>query len=448
MTTANFTKPVVTDLRADVLQYVRDYMAAQAKMFDGDTLVSQPTNTMRWSSANSRFEKWDGTTWQPLGGMRFDGATTVVASTSPLLSLQAPSSSPWALELKRTDLGTGSKVFNDNGSRWAFEHRPIFAGNLAVDAGNVGSYAPSPTGTGASGTWGISVTGSAASASSVPWSGVSSPPAITGLTADTAATANTVARRDSSGYLFGAYFNQSSSNNENPTISQVMVTNGSDGFFRKAGISALATAVQGAAGGSWPINVTGNAATASSASSASAVPWSGITSKPTTLSGFGITDAYPLSGNPSGFLTGITSGQVTGALGFTPYNSTNPSGFITSSGSISGSAGSVAWSGVTSKPTTLSGFGITDAYPLSGNPSGFLTGITSGQVTTALGFTPYNATNPSGFITSAGSISGNAATASAVAWSGVTSKPLNSITTTTSTATPTGGTAGDMVFVY
>jgi hypothetical protein len=37
--------------------------------------------------------------------------------------------------------------------------------------------------------------------------------------------------------------------------------------------------------------------------------------------------------------------------------------------------------------------------------------ITSSQVTTALGFTPYNDTNPSGFITSSASITGNAATA-------------------------------------
>jgi hypothetical protein len=50
----------------------------------------------------------------------------------------------------------------------------------------------------------------------------------------------------------------------------------------------------------------------------------------------------------------ITSSQVTTALGFTPYNSTNP--------------------------------------------SGYLTGITSGQVTTALGYTPYNSTNPNGYI--------------------------------------------------
>lgn len=47
-----------------------------------------------------------------------------------------------------------------------------------------------------------------------------------------------------------------------------------------------------------------------------------------------------------------------------------------------------AWSTITGTPTTRAGYGITDAYPLSGNPSSFLTGITSGQVTTALGITP------------------------------------------------------------
>jgi hypothetical protein len=67
---------------------------------------------------------------------------------------------------------------------------------------------------------------------------------------------------------------------------------------------------------------------------------------------------------------------------------------------ISASVGSAtpAWSSITGKPTTLSGYGITDAYPLTGNPSGFLTGITSSQVITALGFTPYNASNPSNYI--------------------------------------------------
>ena len=38
------------------------------------------------------------------------------------------------------------------------------------------------------------------------------------------------------------------------------------------------------------------------------------------------------STNPSGYISGITSAMVTTALGYTPYNSTNPSGYITSSG--------------------------------------------------------------------------------------------------------------------
>lgn len=40
--------------------------------------------------------------------------------------------------------------------------------------------------------------------------------------------------------------------------------------------------------------------------------------------------------NNSGYLTGITSGQVTGALGYTPYNSSNPSGYITSGDTTTG----------------------------------------------------------------------------------------------------------------
>src|SRR6185369_3760728 len=64
------------------------------------------------------------------------------------------------------------------------------------------------------------------------------------------------------------------------------------------------------------------------------------------------------------------------ALGFTPYNSTNPAGYISS-------VPAQSFSSLTGKPTTLTGYGITDAYPLSGNPGGFLTSFTEvdGSVT-------------------------------------------------------------------
>ena len=89
------------------------------------------------------------------------------------------------------------------------------------------------------------------------------------------------------------------------------------------------------------------------------------------------------STNPDGFISGIDSTMVVNALGFTPYNSTNPAGYI---------------SGITSSDvTTALGYTPYD----STNPDGFISGITSSDVTTALGYTPYDATNPDGFISSA-----------------------------------------------
>jgi hypothetical protein len=64
------------------------------------------------------------------------------------------------------------------------------------------------------------------------------------------------------------------------------------------------------------------------------------------------------------------------------------------------------------------------------NDSGYLTGITGAQVTTALGYTPYNSTNPSGYITSSalssylplsgGAITGQVTITSTLAWDDAT----------------------------
>lgn len=73
----------------------------------------------------------------------------------------------------------------------------------------------------------------------------------------------------------------------------------------------------------------------------------------------------------------ISSSAITTALGYTPYNATNPAGYITIS--------SVSWANLSGKPTTLAGYGITDAaasshthsyLPLAG---GALTGLVTGQ---------------------------------------------------------------------
>ena len=82
-------------------------------------------------------------------------------------------------------------------------------------------------------------------------------------------------------------------------------------------------------------------------------------------------------------LQSINSTMVVNALGYTPYNSANPDGFI---------------SGIDSS-MVVNALGYTPYN--STNPDGFISGINSSDVTTALGYTPYNSTNPDGFISSA-----------------------------------------------
>lgn len=115
-----------------------------------------------------------------------------------------------------------------------------------------------------------------------------------------------------------------------------------------------------------------------------------ILNKPTSLAGYGITDAYPLSGNPSGFLTAITSGQVTGALGFTPYSASNPSAFVSQSGARS--AISLTTTGTSGAATYNSATGVLNV-PNYEAGVGTVTSITAGSGLSG------------GTITSAGTIS-------------------------------------------
>jgi hypothetical protein len=170
-----------------------------------------------------------------------------------------------------------------------------------------------------------------------------------------------------------------------------------------------------------------------------------LSGKPTNVSSFT---------NDSGYLTTVTSGQVTTALGFTPYNATNPSGYLSTVSLTANVTGTLPIAnGGTNATTAADALTSLGAYPAT-NPTGYitssalsgyltsataattyqpldgdltaiaalagtaglirktaadtysldtatyLTGITSGQVTTALGFTPYDAANPSAYITS------------------------------------------------
>ena len=191
--------------------------------------------------------------------------------------------------------------------------------------------------------------------------------------------------------------------------------------------------------------------------------WSSITSTPTTLTGYGITDAQPLDAD----LTSIAG--LAGTSGFLKKTATNTwtldtntyltaNQTITLSGDISGSGSTsitttLANSGVTAgtyrsvtvdvkgrvtagtNPTTLSGYGITDAQPLDADltsiaglagTSGFLK--KTAVDTWALDTNTYLTANQS--ITLSGDISGSGTTAitATLANSGVSAGTYRSVT--------------------
>lgn len=171
-----------------------------------------------------------------------------------------------------------------------------------------------------------------------------------------------------------------------------------------------------------------------------------------------------------GYFAGrLSSSQITTALGYIPYNATNPNGYTSNKGTVTsvrvqassplqssvstaqgttldttisfvnqnknlvlaspstGNAGAptfrglvtddipnLAWSKITSGNDDLkaiealtgtSGFlKKTAANTWTLDTNTYLTGITSSQITTALGYTPYNATNPNGYTTNTGTV--------------------------------------------
>ena len=123
------------------------------------------------------------------------------------------------------------------------------------------------------------------------------------------------------------------------------------------------------------------------------------------------------SSNPTGYISGITSGNVTTALGYTPYNATNPSGYQTAS-QVSAAITAAAYTLPTASTTTLGGVKIDGTSitisggvisAAAGGVSSFNTRtgaitLTSPDVITALGYTPYSAANPNGYTSNTGTV--------------------------------------------
>lgn len=168
--------------------------------------------------------------------------------------------------------------------------------------------------------------------------------------------------------------------------------------------------------GTFPVNISSFTNDSGYLTSVPVQSFSSLTGKPNTLSGYGITDAYPLTGNPSGFLTGITSSQVTSALGFIPYNGNiNPNNYVTSS-SLTTTLGNYATinsltSGLAGKQNTLTltttGTGVAT---LIGSTLNIPTPVLNPGTVTSVGLSSTDFTVSGSPITTSGNITANLST--------------------------------------
>lgn len=221
------------------------------------TAVNNTNSQVVWTATYPTLMGWNGTNTY---GVRVDSARiSDNTSGNAATATTAGTAGTVTMSAARTDATAYPVVWGTSGSTsqmYSCSAVTIQSSTGTLSATTFSGAGTSLTGTAAS----LSIGGSSGSLS-----GYGNPA--------TGATGNTIAYRDGNGdtnfrYANASYFNQSSSNAENGTISQVMITNGTDNYLRKASISAFTSSVQSNASGSWGISITGSAASATTATTA------------------------------------------------------------------------------------------------------------------------------------------------------------------------------------
>ena len=196
----------------------------------GSQSVSYATSAQVLSSTNYIIQRGSNGSWNadfqatPAGSLSYGGDLGANGTNGP-------GGSWWIQQnFRHTNASNywGTQVawgWEDNANRLAT--RNITGGSYGawvyyLNSSNFTTYAPSLTGSGASGTWGISVTGNAAT--------------VGGYAVSGSVGANTVVIRDSNGYIYAHYINSNVSESENPTINSFYTSNG-DGWLRKSSVA-------------------------------------------------------------------------------------------------------------------------------------------------------------------------------------------------------------------
>ena len=122
-------------------------------------------------------------------------------------------------------------------------------GGLTLTGGTITTTGTITLGGTPTGTWPISVSGTAASIS-----GFGNP--------TTSTTGNTIVYRDPSGYIFSNYINMTDDGNPGSGTSiSSFITKQNDNYYRSVSPTNAMVSIRGVASGTWGISITGNAAT-------------------------------------------------------------------------------------------------------------------------------------------------------------------------------------------
>lgn len=161
---ANHNLPTLTSTYSNFVQEMDARMDDISIGFDPafTTVTNQATNTIRWSSASNKWQKWSGTTWNDLAATYAisisgsAGTANTLSTARAINGVDFNGSAPISINLNNlltiNSSGTGAAsgaTFNGGGA-------------VTISYNTVG--APSTSGVGATGTWAISISGNAASA--------------------------------------------------------------------------------------------------------------------------------------------------------------------------------------------------------------------------------------------------------------------------------------------
>ena len=267
---ADFNQPALTSLYADMVNVLKDRDISALKWLDGTTDSNIPSGAKRWNATNSYFEKFNGSTWSVLTAKymidvdKVDGCTVNDLGTSTT-DLWTASKVNTALSTKLdasayTAADVLTKIKTVDGSASGLDADLL--DGLHASSSNTGSTVVSrdTSGNFSAGTITANLTGTASTASTL--TGLTSTVAelnfsdgvtsniqtqlngklgstakaadsalLNGVAEATTATANTIVKRDASGYIYATAFNSTLADTAT-AATHYYVETGSDGYLR------------------------------------------------------------------------------------------------------------------------------------------------------------------------------------------------------------------------